>query len=95
MNDPANVNAIDPRSINESLLLSRSLTMRLSHRLLRNLHLATTPILGAFIYSRALRYNEPFLTIVQWGVFPLVASAGLALLIRPWLARRAAESKSS
>jgi hypothetical protein len=67
--------------------------MRLSHRLLRNLHLATTPILGAFVYSSPMRENEVFLSIVQWGVFPLVAGAGLALLIRPWLARRAVESK--
>ena len=67
--------------------------MRLSHRLLRNLHLATAPILGAFVYSSPLRENEVFVSLVQWVVFPLVAGAGLALLIRPWLARRSAERK--
>lgn len=65
--------------------------MQLSHRLLRNLHLATTPIVGAFIYSSGLRENEAFVSLVQWGVFPLVAGAGLALWIRPRLARRAAK----
>ena len=69
--------------------------MRMSHRLLRNLHLATTPILGAFVYASPFRENPVFVAIVQWGVFPLVASAGLVMWIRPWLARRAAEADRS
>lgn len=64
--------------------------MRLTHRLLRNLHLATTPILGVFVYASPLRDNAAFVAIVQWGVFPLVAGAGLVMLIRPWLSKRAA-----
>lgn len=66
--------------------------MQSSHRLLRYLHLASTPFVGAFVYSGALRANEAFVAFVQWGVFPLVAAAGLALWARPWLARRAAAS---
>jgi hypothetical protein len=68
--------------------------MRLSHRLLRNVHLAATPVLGAFVYAGPLRDNPTFTAIVQWGVFPVVAGAGLLMWIRPWLARRAAEAKS-
>lgn len=66
--------------------------MGLSHRLLRNVHLAAAPILGAFVYSSALRENGAFVLIVQWGVFPVVAGAGLALWVR---ARRRATSKPS
>jgi hypothetical protein len=66
--------------------------MRLSHRLLRYLHLATTPLVGAFVYSGALRENDTFVYFVQWGAFPLVAAAGLTLWIRPFLARRAAST---
>jgi hypothetical protein len=62
--------------------------MYLSHRLLRNIHLATTPILGAFVYASPLREISTFVTLVQWGAFPLAACAGLALWLRPWLARR-------
>ncbi|MCE2946822.1 MAG: hypothetical protein ACK5TI_00505 [bacterium] len=69
--------------------------MRLSHRLLRNLHLATTPILGAFVYASPLRENAAFVSLVQWGVFPLVAGAGLVMLIRPWLDRRASSANVS
>ena len=69
--------------------------MKLSHRLLRNLHLATTPVLGAFVYARPLREHATFVAIIQWDVFPTVAGAGLLMWIRPWLARRAAEAKSS
>ena len=69
--------------------------MKLPHRLLRNLHLATTPVLGAFVYASPLRENANFVAIVQWGVFPVVAGAGLLMWIRPWLARRPAEAKSS
>ena len=69
--------------------------MRLSHRLLRNIHLATSPFLGAFVYASPLRENPAFVAIVQWGVFPLVAGAGLLMWIRPWLARRAAETHRS
>jgi len=63
--------------------------MRLTHRLLRNVHLATTPILGVFVYASPLRDNAVFVAIVQWCVFPLVAGAGLVMLIRPWLSKRA------
>lgn len=70
-------------------------TMHISHRMLRNLHLAATPFLGAFVYASPLRENAVFANIVQWGVFPLVAGAGLVMLIRPWLARRAADDKTS
>lgn len=64
--------------------------MRLSHRLLRNIHLAATPLLGAFVYAAPLRENPSFVAIVQWGVFPLVAGAGLMMWIRPWLSKHAA-----
>ncbi len=63
--------------------------MRLTHRLLRNIHLAATPFLGAFVYAAPLRENPVFVSIVQWGVFPLVAVAGMVMLIRPWLSKRA------
>lgn len=63
--------------------------MRLTHRLLRNLHLAATPILGIFVYASPLRENPAFVAIVQWGAFPLVAGAGLVMLVRPWLSKRA------
>lgn len=69
--------------------------MKPSHRLLRNLHLATTPVLGAFVYASPLRESATFVAIVQWDVFPVVAGAGLLMWIRPWLARRAAEAQSS
>jgi len=68
--------------------------MHLSHRLLRNIHLAATPILGAFVYASPLREIPTFVAIVQWGAFPLAASAGLALWLRPWLARRSNLVKS-
>lgn len=68
--------------------------MKLSHRLLRNLHLATTPVLGAFVYASPLRENATFVAIVQWGVFPVVAGAGLLMWIRPWMARRAAKTQT-
>lgn len=68
--------------------------MRLSHRFLRNVHLATTPILGAFVYASPLRENPFFVAVVQWGVFPVVAGAGLVMWLRPWLARRAADSNT-
>ena len=62
--------------------------MPLPYKLLRNLHLAASPFFGAFVYSGALRANETFLAIVQWGVFPLVAAAGLAMWLCPRLVRR-------
>jgi hypothetical protein len=61
----------------------------LTHRLLRNIHLAATPFLGAFVYAGLLRENPAFVSIVQWGVFPLLAIAGMVMLIRPWLSKRA------
>ena len=62
--------------------------MRLPFTILRNLHLAASPFIGAYVYSSALRANETFSALVQWGVFPLVASAGLALWLGPRLTRR-------
>jgi hypothetical protein len=64
--------------------------MQLPFKLLRNLHLAASPVTGAFVYSGALRDNATFLALVQWLVFPLVAAAGLALWLGPHLARRGA-----
>jgi len=64
--------------------------MPLPFKLLRNLHLAASPVIGAFVYSGALRDNATFLALVQWLVFPLVAAAGLALWLGPRLARRGA-----
>jgi hypothetical protein len=52
--------------------------MRPPLRLIRNLHLAASPVIGAFVDSGDLRPNDFFLALVQWGVFPLVAAAGLA-----------------
>ena len=62
--------------------------MRLTHRLLRNIHVAATPFLGAFVYAGPLRESPAFVSIVQWGVLPLVAVAGMVMLIRPWLSKR-------
>lgn len=62
--------------------------MQIPFKLLRNLHLAASPFIGAFVYSGALRSSETFLAVIQWGVFPLVAAAGLALWLGPRLARR-------
>jgi len=68
--------------------------MKPSHRMLRNLHLATTPVLGAFVYASPLRESATFVAIVQWDVFPVVAGAGLLMWFRPWLAGRTAEANS-
>jgi len=68
--------------------------MKPSHRLLRNLHLATTPVLGAFVYASPLRESATFVAIVQWDVFPVVAGEGLLMWFRPWLAGRTAEANS-
>ncbi|MFN5339573.1 MAG: hypothetical protein ACK5BI_07645, partial [Burkholderiales bacterium] len=46
------------------------------------------------IYASPLRENATFVAIVQWGVFPVVAGAGLLMWIRPWLAGRTAEANS-
>ena len=64
--------------------------MPLPFKLLRNLHLAASPVIGAFVYSGAMRDNATFLALVQWVVFPLVAAAGLALWLGPRLAKRGA-----
>jgi hypothetical protein len=61
--------------------------MRLPHKLVRGLHLAAAPLIGAFVYSRALRDDEIFAAVVQWAAFPLLAAAGLALWLGPRLAR--------
>jgi len=68
--------------------------MKPSHRMLRNLHLATTPALCAFVYASPLRESATFVAIAQWVVFPVVAGAGLLMWFRPWLAGRTAEAKS-
>jgi hypothetical protein len=62
--------------------------MRLPHKLLRASHLAAAPLIGAFVYSRALRADDIFVAVVQWVAFPLLAAAGLALWLGPRLARR-------
>ncbi len=62
--------------------------MRLPYRLIRNLHVAAAPMIGAFVYSGDLRDMAAFSAIVQWVVFPLVAGAGVAL----WLGRRLART---
>lgn len=62
--------------------------MRLPHKLVRAVHLAAAPAIGAFVYSRALREAEIFVAVVQWVAFPLLAAAGLALWLGPRLARR-------
>ncbi len=67
----------------------------MSHRLLRNLHLATKLALGAIVYAIPLRENPTFVAIVQWGVFPVGASAGALMWIRPWLTKYAVENKLS
>ena len=64
--------------------------MPLPFKLIRNVHLAASPLIGAFVYSGALRSNETFLAVIQWVVFPLVAAAGLALWLGPRVARRGA-----
>ena len=61
--------------------------MQIPSKLIRNLHLAGSPFIGAFVYSGALRSNEIFLALIQWGVFPLVAAAGLVLWRGPRLSR--------
>ena len=48
--------------------------MQIPHTLIRNLHLAASPFIGAFVYSGALRANDTFAAVVQWGVFPLMAA---------------------
>ena len=62
--------------------------MPLPCKLIRNLHLVASPVIGAFVYAGALRDNATFLALVQWVVFPLVAAAGLALWLGPRLATR-------
>lgn len=69
--------------------------MRFSRKLLRNLHLAATPVLGAFVYASPLRENPGFVAIVQWVVFPVVAGAGVLMWVSPWLAKRAVENSAS
>lgn len=62
--------------------------MAFPHKPIRNLHLVASPFLGAFVYSGTLRADDSFLAFVQWGVFPLLAGAGLALWLGPRLMRR-------
>jgi len=78
-----------PEAVTSTKDIAKGASMRLTHRLLRNIHLAATPFLGAFVYAAPLRENPVFVSIVQWGVFPLVAVAGMVMLIRPWLSKRA------
>ena len=69
--------------------------MQIPFRLLRNLHLITAPFIGAFVYSGALRQSDVFVALIQWGIFPMVAGAGLALWLGPRLTRRPAGRKGS
>jgi hypothetical protein len=62
--------------------------MHLPYHQLRRVHLATSPVIGTFVYSPTLRAWEPFAAAVQFGVFPLIALAGLALWLGPRLGRR-------
>ena len=62
--------------------------MRFPFKLIRHVHLAASPFIGAFVYAGALRESEVFLAVIQWVVFPLVAAAGLALWLGPRLSRR-------
>jgi hypothetical protein len=62
--------------------------MPLPFKLIRHVHLAASPLIGAFVYSGALRESEVFLAVIQWVVFPLVAAAGLVLWLGPRLSRR-------
>jgi hypothetical protein len=55
---------------------------------LRLVHLALTPLLGAFVYSPSLRALPEFAAVVQFGAFPLAAAAGLAMWLGPRLLRR-------
>jgi hypothetical protein len=68
--------------------------MPLPIKLIRNLHLAASPFMGAFVYSGALRANDTFVAVMQWGVFPLMAAGGLVLWLGPRLARRAAARRT-
>ena len=61
--------------------------MRLPYRAIRNIHLFGSPFVGAFIYSDALRQVGAFAALVQWGLFPLMAAAGLLLWMAPQIAR--------
>lgn len=60
--------------------------MRLPYSTLRALHLALGPLLGLFVHAPNLRNDPLVLGLVQFGLFPAVALAGLAL----WLGRRVA-----
>ena len=62
--------------------------MRFPFKLIRHVHLAASPFIGAFVYAGARRSNGTFLAVSQWVVFPLVAAAGLALWLGPRLSRR-------
>jgi hypothetical protein len=68
--------------------------MQIPVKLIGNLHPAAAPLIGAFGYSGALRSNGAVLAVIQWGVFPLVAAAGLALWLGPRLARRGGSWRS-
>lgn len=51
----------------------------ISRTVLRSVHLAGTPLIGAFVYSAALRDVPAFALCVQIVVFPLIALAGLSM----------------
>jgi hypothetical protein len=63
---------------------------------IRCAHMAASPLIGAFIYSPALREHAVFAPLVQAVVFPLVGALGLWLWLGPrWLARRAAAARAT
>lgn len=68
--------------------------MPLPIKLIRNLHLAASPFMGAFVYSSALRANDIFVAVMQWGVFPLMAAGGLLLWLGPRLSRRSSARRA-
>lgn len=51
----------------------------ISRLVLRSVHLVGAPLIGAFVYSSALRDVPAFTLGVQVVVFPLIALAGLAM----------------
>lgn len=65
--------------------------MRLPYRRLRRVHLLLAPLMGVFLYSPSLRNDPHVLAIVQFGLFPAVALAGLALWLGPRLPRHRKE----
>lgn len=66
--------------------------MPLPYKQLRLVHLVLAPLTGLFVYAPSLRADPLFLAVMQFGVFPLIALAGLTLWLGPKLARRRRKS---